>query len=262
MTTAEYRKREEMRPTDGHGPPTDGVAGLSRARRGADVRPRPQVRSLHQVAEIHGVAHSRGIRALRGGRQDVPRIYGRRRGAGDQCAPCAAPHPLRRIVVRAGDGAVSLRPRRLLAAEGIRRMLVRSLSTLHRKDHRRGKGASSAGERIVVELPEWKFADQKQRDFTTWLRQGLLSFGRPGSAGNKYAIETGLKKRDSGAVMQDFLDDIKPAVKASGLRFPTPAEMRLEVPADLDWSLANVDETKAEGYATRDDDEIALPEGR
>ena len=62
--------------------------------------------------------------------------------------------------------------------------------------------------------------------------------------------------------MQDFLDDIKPAVKASGLCFPTPAEMRLEVPADLDWSLAGVDETRAEGYATRDEDEVALPEGR
>jgi len=125
------------------------------------------------------------------------------------------------------------------------------------------KGHQALGERIVVELcRSGLFADQKQRDFVTWLRQGLLSFGRPGSAGNKYAIEVGLKKRDSGAVMQDFLDDIKPAVKASGLRFPTPEEMRLEVPADLDWSLSGVDETKAEGYATRDEEEVALPQGR
>jgi hypothetical protein len=113
----------------------------------------------------------------------------------------------------------------------------------------------------VVELcRSGEFGAQKQRDFTTWLRQGLLSFGRPGSAGNKYAIDAGLKKRDSGAVMQDFLDDIKPAVKASGLRFPTPQEMRLEVPSDLDWSLDNVDETKAEGYGARGDEEIALPQ--
>jgi 1,2-phenylacetyl-CoA epoxidase catalytic subunit len=125
------------------------------------------------------------------------------------------------------------------------------------------KGHQALGERIVVELcRSGQFAAQKQHDFTRWLRQGLLSFGRPGSAGNKYAIDAGLKKRDSGAVMQDFLDDIKPAVKASGLRFPTPEEMRLDVPADLDWSLASVDETKAEGYATGDDEEVALPQGR
>ena len=59
----------------------------------------------------------------------------------------------------------------------------------------------------------------------------------------------GLKKRDSGAVMQDFIDDIKPAVKASGLRFPEPSAIGLECPATLKWSLEGVDETKAEGYA-------------
>ena len=123
-------------------------------------------------------------------------------------------------------------------------------------------GHQALGERIVVELCRTgRFDAQKQRDFETWLRQGLLSFGRPGTEGNKYAIEVGLKKRDSGAVMQDFLDDIKPAVKASGLRFPTPAEMRLDVPTTLDWSLDSVDETKAEGFATKDDDGVALPTG-
>ena len=124
------------------------------------------------------------------------------------------------------------------------------------------KGHQALGERIVVELcRSGQFEAQKQHDFTRWLRQGLLSFGRPNSTGNAYAIEIGLKKRDSGAVMQDFLTDIKPAVKACGLRFPTPEEMRLEVPPNLDWSLANVDETKAEGYATGENDEIAIPQG-
>ena len=124
------------------------------------------------------------------------------------------------------------------------------------------KGHQALGERIVVELCRSKqFEAQKQRDFATWLRQGLLSFGRPNNAGNAYAIEVGLKKRDSGAVMQDFLNDIKPAVKACGLRFPTPEEMRLEVPASLDWSLDNVDETKAEGYFTSENDAVAIPQG-
>jgi 1,2-phenylacetyl-CoA epoxidase catalytic subunit len=124
------------------------------------------------------------------------------------------------------------------------------------------KGHQALGERIVVELcRSGRFEEQKQRDFATWLRQGLLSFGRPNNAGNAYAIEAGLKKRDSGAVMQDFLTDIKPAVKACGLRFPTPEEMRLEVPPNLDWSLDDVDATKAEGYSTGEGDAVLLPSG-
>jgi 1,2-phenylacetyl-CoA epoxidase catalytic subunit len=102
-------------------------------------------------------------------------------------------------------------------------------------------GHQGLGERIVVELVQTgRHEERKQRDFATWLRHGLLSFGRPGTEGNRYAIEVGIKKRDSGAVMQDYLDDIKPAVKACGLRFPTAAELGLEMPADLDWSLEHV----------------------
>ena len=33
--------------------------------------------------------------------------------------------------------------------------------------------------------------------------------------------------------MQDFIDDIKPAVKACGLAFPPPERMGLEVPKEL-----------------------------
>jgi 1,2-phenylacetyl-CoA epoxidase catalytic subunit len=102
-------------------------------------------------------------------------------------------------------------------------------------------GHQGLGERIVVELVQTgRHEDEKQRDFVTWLRHGLLSFGRPGTDGNRYAIEVGIKKRDSGAVMQDYLDDIKPAVKACGLRFPTAAELGLEMPPGIDWSLEHV----------------------
>ena len=100
------------------------------------------------------------------------------------------------------------------------------------------KGHQSLGEQIVVDLCKTgQFGDVKQPLFEKWLRLGMLSFGRPGTPGNAYAIKVGLKKRDSGAVMQDFLDDIKPAVRASKLRFPTPAQMNMECPQDLDWTL-------------------------
>jgi 1,2-phenylacetyl-CoA epoxidase catalytic subunit len=113
-------------------------------------------------------------------------------------------------------------------------------------------GHQGLGERIVVELcRSGRFDDVKQAFFDKWLKQGMLSFGRPNTEGNRYAIDVGLKKRESGAVMQDFVDDIKPAVKACGLCFPRPETIGLDCPATLVWSLDGVDETKAEGYAAR-----------
>ncbi len=110
-------------------------------------------------------------------------------------------------------------------------------------------GHQALGERIVVELARSGTYDQeKQRHFERWLRFGLLSFGRPRTEGNAYAVSVGLKKHDSGEVMQLFLDDIKPAVKAAGLHFPSPTELELELPPQLDLELSAIDETRAEGY--------------
>ncbi len=99
-------------------------------------------------------------------------------------------------------------------------------------------GHQGFGEKIVVELCQsGQFEDVKQRLFEKWLRIGMLSFGRPGTPGNRYAIEQGLKKRDSGLVMQDFVNDIKAAVRASKLAFPKAEALQMELPGSLDWSL-------------------------
>ena len=113
------------------------------------------------------------------------------------------------------------------------------------------QGHQLLGEKIVVELTRTgKFEDRKQADFDKWLRQGLLSFGRPGTDGAKYAIEVGIKKREPAPVMQDFIDDIKPAVKACGLVFPAMESIGIaSPPGGLDLSLEGVDETKAQGYS-------------
>src|SRR5262249_19981100 len=67
--------------------------------------------------------------------------------------------------------------------------------------------------------------------------------------GARYAIAVGIKKRDPGPVMQDFIDDIKPAVKACGLTFPAMEAIGIVAPAGgLDLSLDRVDESKAKGY--------------
>jgi 1,2-phenylacetyl-CoA epoxidase catalytic subunit len=97
-------------------------------------------------------------------------------------------------------------------------------------------GHQGLGERIVVELcASGAHEDVKQPLFEKWLRLGLLSFGRPGTDGNRFAIEQGLKKRDSGECMRDFVDDIRGAVRTAGLRFPDPAALRMELPPDIDW---------------------------
>lgn len=98
------------------------------------------------------------------------------------------------------------------------------------------EGHQGLGEKIVVELCQSRVHDDvKQALFEKWLRIGLLSFGRPGTPGNRFAIEHGIKKRDSGACMQDFVSDIRKAVQASGLRFPEPASLKLELPGELRW---------------------------
>lgn len=100
------------------------------------------------------------------------------------------------------------------------------------------RGHQGLGEKIVVELCQTgKFDAVKQPLFERWLKLGLLSFGRPGTEGNRYAIGVGLKKRDSGEVMQDFLNDIKPAVRSSGLAFPPPGRLDMELPGSLDWRI-------------------------
>lgn len=111
-------------------------------------------------------------------------------------------------------------------------------------------GHQGLGERVVVELCRTgRYEGRKQGDFEKWLRHGLLSFGRPGTEANRYAIEVGIKRRDSGEVMQDFVNDIKPAVKACSLVFPTPEKLGLETPEWTDWSLDGVEPSDAGRWA-------------
>jgi 1,2-phenylacetyl-CoA epoxidase catalytic subunit len=100
------------------------------------------------------------------------------------------------------------------------------------------RGHQELGERIVVDLcRDPGNAAVKQPLFEKWLRIGLLSFGRPGTEGDRYATSVGLKKREAGAVVRDFVNDIKPAVRAGGLRFPEPTALAMDLPEGIDWSI-------------------------
>jgi len=91
------------------------------------------------------------------------------------------------------------------------------------------RGHQSLGEKIVVELCQSGAHEvEKQPLFERWLRQGLLSFGRPETEGSRYAVSVGLKKRDARAVARDFLADIAPAVAACGLVVPPLERIGIE----------------------------------
>jgi ring-1,2-phenylacetyl-CoA epoxidase subunit PaaA len=95
----------------------------------------------------------------------------------------------------------------------------------------------SFGEKVMVEAcqnPQYRA--QVQQLFNKWLSFSLLSFGRPGTPGNRYAISVGLKTRDSGEVMQDFINDIKSGMVKCGLKFPS--DLGVEIPPNLDLSLS------------------------
>lgn len=94
------------------------------------------------------------------------------------------------------------------------------------------------GERVVKEFcKEKRRRPLAQKFFNKWLGVSLLSFGRPDSAGNRYAVKIGLKARESGEVMQDFINDIKPVMRECGLKFPTQSRIGVELPKEIDLTL-------------------------
>jgi ring-1,2-phenylacetyl-CoA epoxidase subunit PaaA len=100
------------------------------------------------------------------------------------------------------------------------------------------EGHEGFGEKVVLELSK----DPQNREilqelFAKWLSVALLSFGRPGTEGNRFAIAAGLKTRDSGFVMQDFINDIKGTMVACGLHFPERDKIGIEMSDDMDLTL-------------------------
>ena len=78
---------------------------------------------------------------------------------------------------------------------------------------------------------------EAQRLFDKWLTISMRSFGRPYTEGNTYAVEHGLKRRQSDEVMKEYVEDIKPTMRAVGLRFPPRGEIGLELPNDIDLTV-------------------------
>lgn len=82
------------------------------------------------------------------------------------------------------------------------------------------EGHQDDGARTLIPLAHAQ-PREAQASFEVWFATSLLSFGRPGSDGDKLAVALGLKRRGAGAVMQEYVESLRPGLQAAGLRFPT-----------------------------------------
>ena len=99
------------------------------------------------------------------------------------------------------------------------------------------EGHKSFGEVCLVEMcKDAATRAEIQRRFKKWFVAAMRIFGRPGTAGNRYCIEVGLKTRDSGDVAAAYLDSIRPLMAECGLHFPARDELGVELAPQVDLS--------------------------
>lgn len=133
------------------------------------------------------------------------------------------------------------------------------LAQLARRIAREERTHQASAERTFVELGRSRaFDDQKASLFDAWLRVSLALLAEAPEGDARLALELGLRRRAPAEVTGDFLQSIKPAVKAAGISFPPAAELGAELPPGLALDLEAVDETLAEGYEDRPDDRQTL----
>ncbi|HTW89997.1 MAG TPA: ferritin-like fold-containing protein [Candidatus Binataceae bacterium] len=76
-----------------------------------------------------------------------------------------------------------------------------------------------------------------QRRFHKWFVGAMRIFGRPGTPGNRYCLEVGLKQRDSGEIAAAYLDSIRPVMARCGLKFPRREDLPIEVAPQLNLEV-------------------------
>ena len=100
------------------------------------------------------------------------------------------------------------------------------------------EGHKNFGEECLVQMCQDPATRQLiQERLAKWFRSSLRIFGRAGTPGNRYCLEVGLKTRDSGQVAAAFVDSIRPVMRQCQLSLPDPAELDLEIPAEVDLSV-------------------------
>jgi 1,2-phenylacetyl-CoA epoxidase catalytic subunit len=81
------------------------------------------------------------------------------------------------------------------------------------------RGHEQAGAEMVRELcaPGGAAVDGARAALAVWLPESLRSFGRPGTPGDRYAVDAGLKNRPAAAIIADYFADVTPTLRALGL---------------------------------------------
>lgn len=94
------------------------------------------------------------------------------------------------------------------------------------------------GEKIVRSFCRYPTnRPEAQRLFNLWFPIALLNLEFPDPALEFSAIQAGLKQRESFVVIQEFINDLKSAMRECGLKFPALENVDVSLPADLDLAL-------------------------
>lgn len=87
------------------------------------------------------------------------------------------------------------------------------------------------GDRMFVEFcREAGNRPTAQAMFDRWLALALRSFGRPDTAGDRRAVELGLRDKGAAELVREYLAVIDPFRRECGLTWPAPESLGLELP--------------------------------
>ena len=109
--------------------------------------------------------------------------------------------------------------------------------TLVNRMVREKRGLQSRAERFASDAATAGHPESAQRAFETWLPITLSSLGSSQDAAEVFATAAGIRTRMPEDVMEDFLEDIKPACRVMNLSLPGTETLSIAVPPQLDWSL-------------------------
>ena len=94
------------------------------------------------------------------------------------------------------------------------------------------------GETVLKEFCKYPTnRGEAQRIFDQWFPIALQNLGYIEPGRELFAIKHGMKSRECEAVIQDFIKEIKPAMRECGLKFRDLDDLDTPLPADLDLTI-------------------------
>ena len=103
---------------------------------------------------------------------------------------------------------------------------------------REKRGLQSRVERAAVDAcNESDDKEMAQDSFVLWFSRLLPLFGRPDAEIEIFSKQAGIRRRNPVDVIEDFLEDIKPGCRMTGLELPPRERIDFPIPKTIDWSL-------------------------